>query len=202
MSIFFTSSEDNKDQYVKGKFMKFFSSKKMALIAGLLMVVGVSLPASALLIDYEEISQVGNTYQYSYTFFNDGSADIDEVSIFYEVGLYDNLSIIGSPTDWDPLVYPVNDPPGAEGVADWFAFGAPLGAGDSLAGFDVQFDWLGASGGPGGQYFEAYDFNFDLLSSGSATNVNATVPEPDLLLLFSLGMVVLGFSRVSRKKLI
>jgi hypothetical protein len=58
--------------------------------------------------------------------------------------------------------------------------------------FTVSFEWL-ASGTPGAQTFEVYDFNFDTVASGQT----APVPEPATFILVGSGL--LGLAGLRKK---
>lgn len=146
----------------------------------------------------------GNTWEYNYTVANTGSTggDIEEFTIWFDLGLYENLSISGSPSiDWDGLA--IQPDPGLpdDGFADWLAFGPGIADGDTLGGFSVIFDFLG-TGTPGDQFFDIIDpFTFDLLFSGITElgDVVTPVPEPTAASLFALGLLLIAFSLRRRR---
>ena len=163
--------------------------------------------ASAVVIEYEQVSQSGNTYEYSYTVINDAAStfDIAGISIYFDVGAYENITITGSPSaDWDPYF---QDPIPAlpfDGLADWLSYGATIAAGEALSGFSVMFDWIGGGSGPfATQFFDIYDPDtFGLLESGETQLAGGQspvdVPEPGSLVLLVFGL--LGALRLRRSK--
>lgn len=144
-------------------------------------------PAEASVIQYQLTPLGGDHYRYDYTVNNDGSVGpdvkIEGFSIQFDQNLYaeESLSILSpEPLAWlgfilssgllVPAAYDTSALLNEYGVAP----------GDSLSGFAVEFNWLGA-GLPGAQAFEIYDPNsLDVISSGLTT----LVPLPGALYLF------------------
>lgn len=115
---------------------------------------------------------------------------IEEFTIWFDDNLYDNLVVTTSdPTlsDWDQIVWQPDPVLGDPGAYDALTVGANagIGAGESVYGFSVSFDWLWI-GSPGSQYYEIVDPDtFATIDSGY------TVPEPGTVVLLGLGAVVL-----------
>lgn len=131
----------------------------------------------------------GNTWEYIYIIENATlSVDIEEFTIFFDVGLYENLIVSATPVDWNPLVIQPDAAIPDDGFYDALALVMGIAPGAYLAGFSVQFDFLGA-GTPGAQPFDIVDpVTFATLKSG----VTTPIPEPGtfvLLLAASLGMI-------------
>ena len=121
---------------------------------------------------------------------------------YFDLGIYENLSISASPADWDgiaidpdPLFLP------DDGFADWLALGAVIGLGETLGGFSVQFDFLGADPpGPGAQFWEIVDpVTFDPLASGFTALV--AVPEPSSITLLAFGLFLIAIYSRRRRPL-
>ena len=175
---------------------------KVLISSGLWFWALFSANAMAVVIEYDQVSQSGNRYEYSYSVTNDSDStfDIAGISIYFDFSSYENIVISDSPDNWDPYF---EDPIPAlpfDGLADWFALGAPIAAGETLSGFNVAFDWIGAEAEPFvNQYFEIYDtVTFDLLASGLTQLTSDTpeaVPEPVSLFLLVAGLLGLMFGR-------
>ncbi|PVV07633.1 MAG: hypothetical protein B6D77_13350 [gamma proteobacterium symbiont of Ctena orbiculata] len=156
--------------------------------------------ASANPIYYELTDIGGGSYEYQYTVDNQTLSPIEEFTIWFDLGLYDNLLISASPSlDWDGLAIQPDPLLPDDGFADWLTFGAAINPGEMLGGFRVEFDWLG-SGTPGAQFFEIIDpENFTASSSGltqiTQTATSTSVPEPGTWALMGVGLLLLGVRR-------
>jgi len=147
--------------------------------------------AYATVISYDTTNITGNRWQYNYTIVNDTLADnIEAFTIYFDVGLYDHLSFISVPTDWDPLtIQPDANLPG-DGFFDALALVSGIAPSDLLGGFSISFDWLGQDA-PGDQFFEIYDAGFSVIDSGMTQFVvPINVPEPASILLFFAGWLL------------
>lgn len=164
-------------------------SKSLTLTLLLATALGSS-NAQSIVIDYELIALGSNSYQYNYIVTNDDFAPgIEEFSIFFDLGLYDNLIVTNTPSGWDSIVLQPDPALPDDGLFDSLALGPPITLGMTVSGFSVAFDWLGTES-PENQYFDIVDpSTFDVLYSG-ATNLNSvSVPEPSSLLLFIVGLI-------------
>ena len=152
--------------------------------------------ANAAFIQYATTDLGGGSWQYDYTVGQDAEEgfDIEQFTVFFDLGLYSDLLVEGSPLDWDGLeVQPDPELPD-DGFADWLALGFGIAPGSSLSGFSVAFTWLG-QGTPGAQRFDIIDpISFEALRSG----VTTPVPEPGTLGLLGLGMA--GMAWVRRRR--
>jgi len=170
----------------------------LSRISGVILVTSFPLITSATVIDYTLDSLGGNSYQYNYTINNDTlGSDLDQFSVFFDLSLYESLAVAVSPADWDSIVFQPDPLIPDDGLFDTLALGVPVAPGDTLGGFSVSFNWLGGTSGPGDQYFELLDFNFNLLGSGTTLAVAGPnpVPEPDALPLLALSVLGLLFAR-------
>jgi hypothetical protein len=171
-------------------------SHLLGAVAGLFVLAGSSV--SATMINYDINNLAGNTWEYTYTVSNDTlGVDIKEFTIFFEVGLFENLVASSTPLLWDPLT--IQPDPGLpdDGFYDALALGPGIAPSDSLGGFSVQFDFLGA-GTPGSQFFEVIDpSTFNTLDSG----FTQVIPLPAAIWLFASGLIgVFGLSVARYRK--
>lgn len=162
------------------------------------MMLGVVGASHATVIEYSVTNIAGNTWEYTYSVEND-TLVIEEFTIFFEVGLYENITPSATPVDWDPLA--IQPDPGLpdDGFYDALALGSGIGQWDSLGGFSVQFDFLGLDT-PGAQAFDIVDpVTFDILDFGTtvlAAQPPTQVSEPGVLSLVAGAMLLLaGFRR-------
>jgi len=173
---------------------------KRKVLAGVLLVLFFTSAVSALpmtKIQYEATDLGSGRWQYSYEVTNLSlTPAIEEFTIWFDYGLYGNLSIeTPNPpaSDWDELVIEAEPVLADDGYYDALALGLGIGIGNSVSGFAVSFDWLGV-GEPGSQLYEIIDpATFDTLDSGY------TIPEPATLLLLTLGGIILRRKRLSHK---
>ena len=162
------------------------------VIAIQLLLLAMSTQANT--INYSVENLAGNRWQYSYEVDNDGAAAIDAFAIIFDLGLYENLAVTGSPADWDSIELQPDAGIPDDGYFDTLALGLPLGVGEMLGGFSIAFDFLGA-GTPGSQLFEIFDpFTFDLIAEGE-TMLSARPPnevaEPGFIALAGIGFALL-----------
>lgn len=157
--------------------------------------------ANATTVNYFSTQIGGSQWQYDYSISNDtlGFA-IDEFTIYFDLGVYDSLSIVGTPAGWNDLVVQPGSFLGInDGYYDGLANGgSALPPGQTIAGFSVQFNFLGA-GTPTSQFFEIVDPNdFSVLDSGY-TVTGAVIPLPAATWLFTSGLIgLVGIARLNR----
>jgi hypothetical protein len=162
-------------------------SRALAVVAGL-SIAGSSAPSEATLITYEVAAIAGNTFEYRYAVENDTlSVDIEELTVYFDVDLFENLRMPTAPTDWDPLVIQPDTVLGDDGFLDVLALGSGIPPGGSLGAFTIWADFLGP-GTPGRQPFEILDpLTFTVLDSGFTVPAAGAVAEPTTLWLFGIG---------------
>ena len=157
-------------------------------ICALFLLINIPIAGQATTVSFDVTNISGNTWEYTYNVANDTlGIDIEEFTIFFDVALYENLSVTSTPAAWDPLV--IQPDPGLpdDGFYDALALVVGIAPGDSLGGFGVQFDFLG-SGIPGVQTFDIVDTStFATLDSG----LTQVVPIPAALWLFGSGLLCL-----------
>lgn len=167
-----------------------------ALVAAAMLLCPAS--ASAALIQYTSTHIAGTQWSYAYVVSNGAAApDIEELTIYFDPLLFSNLALGGAPAGWDPVLVAPDPAIPDDGFFDVLALGPGLGAGASLAGFSVLFDFAGA-GNPGAQRFEVVDpGTFAVLESGmtAALLPPGSVPEPSSLALAGLGLLALLLRR-------
>jgi hypothetical protein len=96
---------------------------------------------------------------------------------------------------WDQLI--LASAPGVPAAYDALATGGGIADGATVAGFAVEFTWIG-TGLPGSQPFAIYDpSTFDLLSEGTTTSV---VPIPAAAWLLGSGIAILLGCGGTRKR--
>ena len=168
---------------------------KKILMLTLLLICSTS---QAALINVDINKDNGNVYTAEYALTNNSASVIDAFTLYFEFGLFQNIQVLNTPTDWDvlaedPAIFAAPLP----GLVDGLALGAPLAVGDVLSGLKISFEWLGAPNVVSfSQAFEIYDPNtFDIIESGSndVASSSSAVSEPSILciLFASLGFIFL-----------
>ncbi len=174
------------------------SFKNLLLI--FLMIIGISQVSYATTIDYSVNDLGAGVWEYNYTVSNDTLAsNIDEFTIYFTYGMYDNLNVTTPVADWDELTVNPQLILGIpeDGFYDALALVSGIAPGDTASGFSVSFDWLG-SDIPGSQSFEIVDpSNFNVIDSGSTTANANPIPEPGTLMLLCSGLAGLFAFRLS-----
>lgn len=142
----------------------------MKLILFLTLLIS-SMNANALLINTSVTKLDNQQYQADYQIYNNTQAAVDGLIVYFQFGLFDNLTLLHSPAEWDVFVAPAQDIFGLQedGFADVLALRSPLQVGETLNGLSLVFDWAGKSDFISTtQRFETYDANtFDVTSEGS-----------------------------------
>lgn len=163
-------------------------------MAGLATLGLAAIPAHATIVTFDVANVAGNAFEYTYTVENNTlSVDLEELTIFFDVALFTNLSSPGAPAGWDPIA--IQPDPGlpADGFYDALALVAGIAPGGSLGGFSVRAEFRG-TGTPGAQPFDIVDpITFALLDSG-LTARSATVAVPELA---SIGIMMLGLLAIA-----
>jgi len=164
------------------------------------LVLGMTNILHATTLGYTTTNLGENRWEYIYSVSNDTlSSPIEEFTIYFDYGLYDNLSVDTLKLGWDPvvvnpdLILGVPEP----GFYDALALVSGIAPGVTESGFQVSFDWL-AVGIPGIQFFEVVNpSSFTALDSGNTV----PVPEPGTLILLGSGLVsFLTIRKVRAKK--
>lgn len=140
-------------------------------------------------IVYETEQLSPDRWKYTYDVQNVGlSNPIEEFTIWFDFGSYDNLAVETSEplaSDWDEIVWQPEPFLNDDGAYDAKALNVGIQQGNIVRGFAVSFDWLGEAE-PGSQFYEIVDpETFKTIDSGW------TVPEPGTLCLLAFGGLVL-----------
>lgn len=154
-------------------------------------------PAFAAIITASTTNIYGNIWESRYTITNDSTAAIKWFAIYFSFDQYENFVFIPTPeigAEWDVLtVEPFLNMD--DGYVDAFSVGDGIAVGQSLTNFVVRYNFLGQNL-PVSQIFEVYDPDLPQPFSIGEGEVDVSViPEPDILLLFGIGLMVLVTSR-------
>ncbi len=139
-------------------------------------------------IRYQTSDLGSGHYQYTYDVTNISLTEtIEEFTIWFDYGLYKNLAVEtpATPAGWNQIVLQPEPVLQDDGYYDALALDVGIGIGQTVSGFVVRFDWLGA-GQPGAQFYEVIDpVTFKTIDSGW------TIPEPATVLVLGLGGLTL-----------
>jgi hypothetical protein len=156
-----------------------------------LTAIGSGVPKTQ--ICYQTSDLGSGRWQYSYDVTNISlTMPIEEFTIWFDFGLYKNLAVEtpATPAGWNQIVLQPEPVLQDDGYYDALALDAGIGIGQTVSGFAVRFDWLGA-GVPGLQFYEIIDpVTYETIDSGY------TVPEPATILVLGLGSLIL--KRINR----
>lgn len=179
---------------------------KTKILAGLILVsfltaAGFASLKTTIIYETHPLSVDPNgpaRWQYTYDVTNINlTRPIVEFTIWFDYGLYDNLSIeTADPRagDWDEIVIQPEPVLKDDGYYDakTGVWKRGIGIGQTVSDFSVSFDWLGV-GQPGSQLYDIIDpLTLETIDSGQ------TIPEPATLLLLGLGTLGLRRKRWPR----
>jgi len=165
------------------------------LFISIVLLFSFNSNASLITVEIENGSQP-NYYEFHYNITNTSTiAPIDGLTFYFDFGLFQNISLVSSPVNWDfifwepELIFGVADP----GVVDGIALYDPLTLGQEFDSLVVSFEWLGST--DLFSYVQSYDVydsvTFDIVSSGSVEVNTSQVPEPSTVIIFVLALVLL-----------
>jgi hypothetical protein len=175
------------------------------LLIGCLCAVLLVLPgrAHAIAITFNLQALGGQQYRYIYSVTNDGSLGAGMAVALFDIAfdpvLYDAASLhIVTPnppaSQWSEVI--LAPAPGVPAAYDALALTGGIPVGATVAGFAVDFAWLGGPGGPGAQPFQVSDpVTFQPLPGGGGTTT--AVPEPSTTVLLILGLLSLAWCRTT-----
>ena len=170
--------------------------RSIARLAATVGLLTLGQQASATIITYDVSNVTGSIWRYDYSVTNDALAtSLGEFSLYFQLGQYENLLALTAPSGWDGLIAQPDPLLPDNGFIDLLAQDGGIGIGQTLAGFSVQFDWLGL-GAPGSQPFDVIDpANFTFVDSGVTQRAVVTppiggisVPEPSVFALLTLAL--------------
>ncbi|MCK4657983.1 MAG: PEP-CTERM sorting domain-containing protein [Phycisphaerae bacterium] len=165
----------------------------LAAVVMLLLVGQISRAAPAT-IQYTATALGDERWMYTYEVGCNNSllSPIEQFTIWFDYGLYENLAVatIGPlAADWDELVIEPDPFWGDDGFYDALALADGIEFGAMAGGFAVSFDWLGA-GAPGSQVFEIIN-----PATYETRYTGITVPEPATFLPLGLALLLCTRSR-------
>lgn len=113
---------------------------------------------------------------------------IEGFSLYFTEDQFSDISIVFSPTNWDSLVFQPDTLLGP-GLFDSFNL-AGLISGTAR----IAFTFIGNRTLPTLNY-DLYNADFQIINSGTATPISASVPESSSLLLILCGLFVIALQR-------
>lgn len=168
------------------------SEKVLAIL--LTFFISCSCLAVPVEIRYNTEDLGGGQWKYNYEVENISLTEqIEEFTIWFDYGDYDNLSIETPDPPaggWDEMVVQPEPVLEDDGFYDALYLTAPIDIGESVSGFSVSFDWLG-TGNPASQLYHIVDPEHypDPVCTGY------TVPEPGTCVLLLAGGLFLGIKK-------
>ncbi len=150
------------------------------------------------LVWYDTTDLGGGVWEYTYDVQNVAVEEgIEEFTIWFDFGLYDDLTITTPDppaAKWSQIVIQPEPYLQDDGFYDAVALDLPIAVGETTSGFSVRFDWLG-TGQLGAQFYEIIDpVTFETIDSGW------TVPEPGSAIVMGVGGMLAAVMRRKRCK--
>ncbi len=176
--------------------MAWYKGKTSAACMGVWFWLLPIAPALATTVSFTVNNLGGTNWEYNYSVSNDTlTSDIEEFTVFFDVALYQNLTLVAAPSGWDPLVIQPDPAIPDDGFYDALALSGGIIPTGSLGGFKVSFDYLGV-GTPGSQAFDVIDpVTFATLDSGFTQAAAVPVPAAGGLFLGGITLLMSLFTR-------
>ncbi len=168
-------------------------------VVSILLVAAPRISADEPVTVYHHAAPLGgDRWEYTYDVHNHAFIlHIDEFVIWFEVGSYANLAVTTPDppaTGWDQILAQPDPAGQTDGFFDAIVIGDGIAVGQQVAGFRVEFDWLG-EGTPGSQRFEILDpGTWEVLASGMTRHA----PEPAGICL--LALAIAAWTRAGRRR--
>ena len=163
------------------------------IITILVTMLCINFPfAQASTISYTTTYLGGVQWRYDYLIHNSKPTPLQEFTIFFNDGMYENLTSVGKVANWDVLTIQPDGALPAAGFYDGLALGGGIAFMNSLGGFAIAFDYL-AGGTPGGQLFTVSDpLTLNIIEQGITVDL-AAVPLPSTVWLIFAGALALAW---------
>ena len=180
----------------KKDYSKKVSTKCICFLCFIICLLGPFGFAQQTQINYQTQQLIDNRWSYTYEVCNINLAQgVQEFTIWFDFGLYNNLAIETSGTlanNWNEIIWQPNSVIGDAGGYDALGVGFNIGAGESISGFAVGFDWNGTSV-PGSQFYQIINpLTFETIESGY------TIPEPATCILLLSGVLLIKRKNIRR----
>lgn len=175
-------------------------ARLLALLLGA-ATIGAPLCSEAASIAATFHQMTGNQWIGDFVVTGDGSPSvISDFTIYFPDTSFAALSLGASPAGWDSLIVQPDATLHSPGFLDSLALGSGIGAGASVSGFEVKFNFLGA-GSPLPLRFDINDANFHAIYSGLTTVTPITaVPEPEVAWLVLVGLGALAGRQIRQDR--
>lgn len=166
--------------------MKAFTFKQL-LLAFALLWSSINIAQGALITtDFSALS--GNQGTVDIHLSLAAGETLEGFSLYFAEDQFSDISIVSSPTNWDSLVFQPDTLLGP-GLFDSFN---TVGLISGTA--RIAFTFIGSNPLPALNY-DLYNADFQVITSGTATPVSASVPESSSLLLILCGLVAVALQR-------
>ena len=175
---------------------------RKVLLAVAIIGFPLTVRAQATSVDFTATHLSGSTWRYDYLIANDTlGTPIDEFTIFFKLGLFENLSSPQQPAAWSSVIAQPDPGLPADGFYDSATMSGGIAPGGSLSGFSVTFSYLG-SGTPGSQLFDIVNpVTFATLDSGQTQLAGAAgAPEPPALTLVAAALLSAAAAHSCRRR--
>lgn len=165
--------------------------KTISLLFTFLFCLNNSANAALITTEFSEL--VGNQGTVDINLTLASGEDFNGFSLYFSETLFANLDIISSPANWDSLIFQPDALLGAGFLDSYNAAGLISGVARISFTYlsDLPFQSLA---------YDFYNADFDVVESGSSTNVTTpvSVPESSSLMLLMLGLIALGLRNRAR----